>query len=353
MRQEQSGEICPKYEANLGGAGLPSAGSKDDLFKLSAKKASFTGKKCSDRGSESRDGKPEELLAQAAARDDLPEVLRLLRCRADANSADPLGETPLFEAVACENLDVVAALLLYAANVEHESLLHMTPWQLASSEVTLALLQLFSGKTLSATSHEAVLTELSESMRFLVERHLEPEKGEDHTAAGSSAASSCVNGNSENAATPLLEALARRDLAELCRLVCENEDVDEEDALGETPLFEAAAIGDADLAAVLLLGEADPGHTSEAGNLPEHLSLNLAVRSLIRLFRGVEVDAAGMRAVGESLCSMVRLAVAERLWGFDVSEEGPIFTPIAASTEVLQSKDWPSEQPPCTKWAVK
>mmetsp|Transcript_27888 Transcript_27888/g.44837 ORF Transcript_27888/g.44837 Transcript_27888/m.44837 type:complete len:284 (+) Transcript_27888:61-912(+) len=87
----------------------------------------------------------------------------------------------------------------------------------------------------------------------------------------------------------LISAIASGDYAETCSILREGADVNASDALGETPLFEAAYRGNARLTAILLLQSADPSKKSLSGLSVREAAQGYAVKQLISLFLEEEV----------------------------------------------------------------
>jgi|Transcript_22812 ankyrin repeat protein len=74
----------------------------------------------------------------------LETVLKLIReGDADPNACDILGETPLFEAVSCGNLDIATALMHHSADPEYRSSSGSVPLDFASCEHMRLLIHLF------------------------------------------------------------------------------------------------------------------------------------------------------------------------------------------------------------------
>merc|ERR1719210_2284872 len=87
-----------------------------------------------------------KLLSDAVEIGDVREVLRLLQEEhADPNVEDSAGETPLFEAVACGNTELTAALLVCAADPDRRACSGFTATALATKPPVRTLLELFGG----------------------------------------------------------------------------------------------------------------------------------------------------------------------------------------------------------------
>ncbi|CAE7262539.1 Ank1 [Symbiodinium natans] len=91
-------------------------------------------------------------------------------------------------------------------------------------------------------------------------------------------------------ASPLAFASRIGDLVEVKRLLDAKSDPNSVDAVGETPLFEAAASGDVSVLASLLLAGADPEHQSFIGSLAGDLCSSEACATLLRLCSGEEAS---------------------------------------------------------------
>eukprot|EP00434_Breviolum_minutum_P002707 symbB.v1.2.002383.t1/scaffold110.1/size325157/30 len=98
-------------------------------------------------------------------------------------------------------------------------------------------------------------------------------------------------------ASPLAFAARIGDLVEVKRLLDAKSDPNSSDAVGETPVFEAAASGNVSVLATLLLAGADPEHQSLIGS---------ACATLLRLCGGEEVSLDEREAVLRSLTAELR-----------------------------------------------
>jgi len=106
---------------------------------------------------------------------------------------------------------------------------------------------------------------------------------------------------SESQASQLAFAARQGDLKEVKRLLKKKSDPNACDAVGETPLFEAAASGNVSVVATLLLAGADPEHESFIGSVASDLSTTKAATTLLRLSSGQEVKHSEREAVLEAL----------------------------------------------------
>lgn len=112
-------------------------------------------------------------LPFAARQGDLSEVRRLLAAKADPNSQDIVGETPLFEAAASGSVSVAATLLLAGADPDHQSLMNSVPADLASSGPVRALLRLCSGEGIANNEKRSILDSLVPELRIPVKRFIQ------------------------------------------------------------------------------------------------------------------------------------------------------------------------------------
>eukprot|EP00930_Biecheleria_cincta_P069418 TRINITY_DN5715_c0_g1_i1.p1 TRINITY_DN5715_c0_g1~~TRINITY_DN5715_c0_g1_i1.p1 ORF type:complete len:310 (+),score=67.20 TRINITY_DN5715_c0_g1_i1:28-930(+) len=102
-------------------------------------------------------------------------------------------------------------------------------------------------------------------------------------------------------ASQLAFAARQGDLKEVKRLLKKKSDPNACDAVGETPLFEAAASGNVSVVATLLLAGADPEHESLIGSVALDLSTSKATTALLRLSCGQEVKHSEREVVLEAL----------------------------------------------------
>jgi len=109
----------------------------------------------------------EEPLLVAVREGSLTTVKDLLKQRANPNSLDLLGETPLYEATACGNVRIAAVLLLAGADPCHVSPRDSRAVDLAAEKPMRELLQFAAGtKSASdAKQYNLVLNELDEAMQ--------------------------------------------------------------------------------------------------------------------------------------------------------------------------------------------
>lgn len=89
----------------------------------------------------------------------------------------------------------------------------------------------------------------------------------------------------------LLEAVRCSDAQEVARILAAGADPNEPDELGETPIFEATAVGHANIVALLLMSRADPDYRSPQGMVARQMALEPAAL-LLDLCSGRRSDAA-------------------------------------------------------------
>ncbi|CAE8602905.1 unnamed protein product, partial [Polarella glacialis] len=296
----------------------------------------------------------EDLLLFASQANSLLEVNRLLHQGADPNVADEDGETPLFEAAASGNVDITATLLLHSADPGYRSMHGMVAGDLAADSRVKTLLDLFQGKAVGAEAKESAMAGLKGSLRQQVAEHLQragTESGRVHSGGlkldvesvkaegaalnvdpdqtlqpSASAASQAeilfvqsdivpgIFSQAEDAGeAPLLEAVQGNDLFQVEQLLQNGAMPNAADALGETPLFEAAASGNVDITATLLLHSADPGYRSMHGMVAGDLAADSRVKTLLDLFQGKAVGAEAKEAAMAGLKGSLRQQVAEHL----------------------------------------
>ncbi|CAK9069633.1 unnamed protein product [Durusdinium trenchii] len=107
-------------------------------------------------------------------------------------------------------------------------------------------------------------------------------------------------------ASPLAFAARIGDLVEVKRLLDAKSDPNSTDAVGETPVFEAAASGNVSVLATLLLAGADPEHQSLIGSVPADLCSSKACATLLRLCGGEEVSVEEREVVLRTLTANLR-----------------------------------------------
>eukprot|EP00747_Dinoflagellata_sp_TGD_P170558 gnl/TRDRNA2_/TRDRNA2_202431_c0_seq1.p1 gnl/TRDRNA2_/TRDRNA2_202431_c0~~gnl/TRDRNA2_/TRDRNA2_202431_c0_seq1.p1 ORF type:complete len:394 (-),score=58.53 gnl/TRDRNA2_/TRDRNA2_202431_c0_seq1:17-1156(-) len=106
--------------------------------------------------------KPNEVeLCDAIRHGDLQEVLLLLKAGAPLDTPDEVGETPLFEAVASSNRDMVAALLVYGADPSTRSMCGMRAGDMSIDAETRSLLGLFASQ---AEKEERTIADLANDL---------------------------------------------------------------------------------------------------------------------------------------------------------------------------------------------
>ena len=300
-------------------------------------------------------------------KEDLPLVLELLEAKADPNEADKMGETPLFEAAASGNPDLVAAMLVHFADPNVLSG-GMTPRAVTFPEAVAArtLLDLFEPREVDTASKLAALEAVSPSLRSKVLLRLEamgsaPEAAT--TRRGSLEQPPAAAGTAEEeplALQPAAEQAARAtvrsavekdDLALVLQLLEAKADPNEADETGETPLFEAADRGNPDIVAVLLVHSADPNVTRGGfllRDLAQEAEGAVAARTLLDLFEPREVDTASKLAALEAVSPSLRSKVLLHL-------EAMGSEPEAATTRggALEQPPAAASQPAAVETAVQ
>uniref|UniRef100_A0A7S4SM32 Uncharacterized protein n=1 Tax=Alexandrium monilatum TaxID=311494 RepID=A0A7S4SM32_9DINO len=299
---------------------------------------------------------PETPLALAVQADNLGRVLELLQGGADPNQADAVGETPLFEAAAAGSINMAAALLLASADPHRQSASGTSALDFSATASMRLLLEFFRGESLERLDDEAeapCLAELSGGLRPAVvealgrrrrelavadEEEAAPEmKAEAPRAAPAPApqtvalaAERAAPGaatpaaepeaapsapapavaeppgepfcdSEEEACSPLALAVRAQDFALVRVLLERRADPNEADALGETPLFEAAVAADTNVAAALLLAGADPRARSMTGMVAESFASGPAMKALFTAVRGESPEPAASAALQAEL----------------------------------------------------
>uniref|UniRef100_A0A7S4UIW7 Uncharacterized protein n=1 Tax=Alexandrium monilatum TaxID=311494 RepID=A0A7S4UIW7_9DINO len=138
----------------------------------------------------------------------------------------------------------------------------------------------------------------------------EPQHGPERSAADqAAAATSCAPLDAR-----LAQAVRAGNLPAVQELLSRGADPNAVDARGETPLFRAAELGSADLAAALLLHAADPLRESAGRLTAADLASTAAVEALLDLFQGARPEDAAADALLRALGSAsAREAVSQRL----------------------------------------
>mmetsp|Transcript_30867 Transcript_30867/g.71698 ORF Transcript_30867/g.71698 Transcript_30867/m.71698 type:complete len:289 (-) Transcript_30867:303-1169(-) len=94
----------------------------------------------------------------------------------------------------------------------------------------------------------------------------------------------------EAAVSPLAMAARMGDLDEVQRLLAAAADPNEQDSVGETPLFEAVASSNTSVACALLLAGADPEWQSHIGGVPADLADETSLVALLKVTCGEPVE---------------------------------------------------------------
>mmetsp|Transcript_119901 Transcript_119901/g.334520 ORF Transcript_119901/g.334520 Transcript_119901/m.334520 type:complete len:500 (+) Transcript_119901:51-1550(+) len=137
---------------------------------------------------------------------------------------------------------------------------------------------------------------------------------------------------------PLFMAVQSQNRSEVMQLLAQASDPNITDSSGETPLFEAVATGQTDVAALLLLHSADPNKQSFANMVASEVASPVC-RILLDLFMGIDVDEAEQNTVFAVLDDAVGGRVREHL-AVDRAKGGDV---------VLQEEQNDNSQASCTK----
>mmetsp|Transcript_2574 Transcript_2574/g.7677 ORF Transcript_2574/g.7677 Transcript_2574/m.7677 type:complete len:720 (-) Transcript_2574:203-2362(-) len=263
---------------------------------------------------------------------DAQGLIRALDGRADPNSVDELGETPLFEACASGSDNIIAALLLHSADPSCSSHSGMCAKDLASEPSSLALVDLF---TVSAgvprTNQGLALERLDPDMRAAVVSHLKEERFDDQVCEKAVLPETVQNPNNRDVSMhqserldqnilsftvakgeSLMDAVQEGSWQHVERLIVARADPNLPDDVGETPLFEAVANSNPSLVAALLVHSADPSWTSVSGMVPLDLATDPGVTGLLKTFSGAPLDSSEEQVV-EALSPRLRQAVELRI----------------------------------------
>mmetsp|Transcript_44599 Transcript_44599/g.105749 ORF Transcript_44599/g.105749 Transcript_44599/m.105749 type:complete len:512 (+) Transcript_44599:75-1610(+) len=245
---------------------------------------------------------PESPVAQAVRKGKFPVLMSLLEDGHDPNESGGCCGRPLSLALELGDFNAATTLLLYKADItaKHK--------ERAQGNALCSLVRVFSDEEFDAPDLKALLGAADGFIRPWLEEELQSRR-------------------SRRVATqvqerPSLTAAVRRgQLDEVLSLLRSRADPNEVDAVGETALFEAALLPDAEVAAALLLGKADPQRISLSGTIAENMA-NPAPKAVIRAFSGYR---GALTAALAMLKDPIRKFVADRL-----GEEAPA---RAATTE--------------------
>jgi len=296
-------------------------------------------------------------LASAVRRNNLSNVLQLLGEGADPNETDMLGETPLFEAAASSRKDMVAALVASRADVNRHSLAGGAASDICANRSMQLLLALCRGVRLDGEAETLALQGVSPFLR----RALWPELRRLRAEAAELGEAEEEISIQESAmpVSPLALAVQAGNLQLVLRLLQDRADPNEVDAVGETPLFEAATTGNANIMAALLLANADPRWQSPSSNCALDFAANGSTQLLLELFQGdrlerVKEDDLCLQELSEGLRGTV-LRVLGRRWNTHdqvqapTEDEAKSTTKHTADTMVTEHdkpESFPEEEPP-------
>eukprot|EP00404_Azadinium_spinosum_P021233 CAMPEP_0180615378 /NCGR_PEP_ID=MMETSP1037_2-20121125/31913_1 /TAXON_ID=632150 /ORGANISM="Azadinium spinosum, Strain 3D9" /LENGTH=573 /DNA_ID=CAMNT_0022635143 /DNA_START=1 /DNA_END=1722 /DNA_ORIENTATION=+ len=246
-------------------------------------------------------------LFAATQTGDVPEVMRLLQTRVDPNVGDALGETPLFEAVANDKADLVAALLLNGADPLKQS----EDGTVIPYDGITTLLDLFQGakvpldmrlKALSALSlsvRESDFSEMSPSVNsvklmderesgridaLVAERH-QQNHGKQNNAAEVHWMSRVGKSQNDIEVVTLLGATQNDDVFEVQRLLQERADPNSGSTVDDMPLFQAVKRGNSDIVASLLLHSANPNKRSDDSSVVSQFASDGNIAALLEAFQ--------------------------------------------------------------------
>jgi len=331
----------------------------------------------------------QSLLHIAALRNDAEMVQLLLALKADPESRDTAGETPMAAATNAGCLDAVKALAGAGADIFAENAVGSTVFDLARKKSPEALGAIISAKTVSQQDkngktalHRAV--ELADEgavaiilksggvvsvrdnagLTPLAVAYLNPIPSASARIAASLllAGAEPLRGNFsyfetatlkrnlsmrfEEGKTPLHIAAANGQTGFVDWLLEQKAAVNVKDSSSSTPLHEAVRNGHIDCTALLLKSGADPNQKDSSGNTPLHLVMPLASRSeIFSLLLGAKADPNQKDSYGETpLHIAARLGMSEDIIralinaGGDTNERNKKgVTPLALAIERNQA----------------
>jgi len=118
----------------------------------------------------------------------------------------------------------------------------------------------------------------------------------------------------------LLEAVRCSDAQEVSRILASGADPNVPDELGETPIFEATAVGHTNIVALLLMSRADPEYRSSQGMVARQMALEHTAL-LLDLCSGKRIDAAAWEEGMAALSAPLRAPFARQFQGAPTMEE--------------------------------
>ena len=303
-------------------------------------------------------------LREAAETDDLALLLELLEAKADPNVGDEEGgETPLSEAAAGGDPDVVAALLAHSGDpnivCRGVKLRDLTPGVAVAART---LLDLFGPQEVEMAREIAALEEVRPDLRLEVLLRLEAmdsASGAVTTRGGAPEQPPAAEGPGPAEEEPLApqpaarradrtpalwSAVERGDLPLVLELLEAKADPNEADVTGEVPLHEAANNGDPDLVAALLAHSADHNILGLGQQRPRDLldltpGVAVAARTLLDLFEGREVEMSREIAALEEVRPDLRLKVLLCLEAMDDEPPAAGHGPAAAKATAERRAD--------------
>jgi len=230
-------------------------------------------------------------LIKAVREGELQAVWDMLSKGADPNVRDILGETPLFEAVASGRVDMVACLLLLGASPRLTAPNGQTAHSMANDSILRALLRVFEDER-SATGSAVHMAldgmPTSSSLQLTIRQEIAQRfSTKEHLVEVQRVAAGFIAGKAERETSSLLEAVRAGDLERVLGLLSDGADPNIKDEVGETPLFEASAgvsSGSCDLAAALLLRQAEPSAVRQDGKTCLEIAATDSMRALLQLF---------------------------------------------------------------------
>jgi cytohesin len=214
-----------------------------------------------DNGFLKKAGNWDNILLKAAENGDLIEVQTALENRANPNTKDNDGQTPLHKAAQEGHVEIVKLLLERGANPNTKNNDGQTPlhWAALSSRVDVVRVLLERGADPNTKDnagwtplHEAAYRGRVEIVKILLERGADP------------------NTKDNDGQTPLHKAAQEGDIDVVKILLERGADPNTKDNDGQTPLHKAACRGRVDVVKILLERGADPNTKDNDGQTPLH-----------------------------------------------------------------------------------